>query len=141
MTKRNIVREYYIRLDSGRNDLLELFSEDAQFYFPKFGIARGKSSFEELISELLISVESIEHDIDNFIYISEGPYVVVEGTTSGRMRNGQRWSGGQTPGGRFSSIFEVKNDLITRMHVYLDPDYTGRDTTRFLRNNTSRISW
>jgi hypothetical protein len=31
-------REYFIRADQGRPDILELFHEDAEIYFPKFGV-------------------------------------------------------------------------------------------------------
>jgi hypothetical protein len=29
-------------------------------------------------------------------------------------------------------VFEFRGPLIARMHIYLDPDYTGRDENRFL---------
>jgi hypothetical protein len=35
--KIKIAREYLIRADQGRPDVLELFHEDAEIYFPKFG--------------------------------------------------------------------------------------------------------
>jgi ketosteroid isomerase-like protein len=141
MDAKSIVREYYIRLDSGRPDLLDLFSEDAQFYFPKFGIARGKSGFQELISGLLTSVASISHDVENFLFIVDGNRVAVEGLTRGRLVSGAEWVGGRTPGGRFSSIFEVHDGLITRMHVYLDPDYSGEDKKLFLWPNPEKRNW
>ncbi len=132
MDAKETVKEYYIRLDGGREDLLDLFTEDAQFYFPKFGISKGKSTFSDLISGLLTAVESLQHDIDGLQFIVEGNRVAVEGTTAGRLHDGTEWEGGKTPGGRFSSIFELRDGLISRMHVYLDPDYGSADTSRFL---------
>jgi hypothetical protein len=35
--KIKIAREYFMRADQGRPDILELFQEDAEVYFPKFG--------------------------------------------------------------------------------------------------------
>jgi hypothetical protein len=35
--KIKIAREYFTRADQGRLDVLELFHEDAEIYFPKFG--------------------------------------------------------------------------------------------------------
>ena len=33
-----IAREYFMRADQGRPDVLELFHEDAEFYFPEIRI-------------------------------------------------------------------------------------------------------
>jgi hypothetical protein len=38
--KITIAREYFIRADQGRPDILELFHENAEIYFPKFAYAR-----------------------------------------------------------------------------------------------------
>jgi hypothetical protein len=126
------VQEYFIRADAGRPDTLDLFTDDAQICFPKFGITRGKSGLLELAEGLLGSVTEFGHDLSTFTYLVAGNTVVVEGTTRGRDRAGNRWSGGETPGGRFCSVFEFRDGLIARMHIYLDPDYTGRDRDRFL---------
>ena len=136
-----LVKEYYIRLDTGRPDLLDIFSEDAQFYFPKFGVSRGKSTFGDLLNGLLSAVAMIKHDLDGLDFIVEGNRVAVEGTTSGRLHDGREWEGGKTPGGRFSSVFEIKDGLISRMHVYLDPDYGGVDTDRFLWPASEERHW
>ena len=41
------VRQYFIRLDARRADVLDLFTEDFQFYFPKYGLGRGKDELQE----------------------------------------------------------------------------------------------
>jgi transposase len=43
------VRQYFVRADSGRSDVLDLFTDDVQIYFPKFGLARGKACFGDLV--------------------------------------------------------------------------------------------
>jgi len=43
--KIKIAREYLMRADQGRPDVLELFDEDAEIYFPKFGFGFGRNSF------------------------------------------------------------------------------------------------
>ena len=43
--KIKIAREYFMRADQGSPDVLELFHEDAEVYFPKFGFGFGRSSF------------------------------------------------------------------------------------------------
>src|SRR5258706_14807998 len=120
------VEQYFIRADAGRADALDLFTDDVQLYFPKFGVAKGKQAFGELASGLLGSLSEFGHDLSSFRYVIAKDVVVVEGTTRGADRTGNRWSGGETAGGRFCSVFRFRDGLIARMHIYLDPDYTGR---------------
>ena len=49
--KIKIAREYFTRADQGRPDLLELFQEDAEVYFPKFGFGFGRNSFLEMVKD------------------------------------------------------------------------------------------
>jgi len=42
-----IAKEYFARLDAGSAELPDLFTEDAQLYFPKFGMELGRSAFLE----------------------------------------------------------------------------------------------
>jgi hypothetical protein len=127
-----VVKQYFVRADAGQASVLDLFTDDVQIYFPKFGIATGKAAFGELATGLLGSLESIAHYIADFKYVVGANSVVVEGATHGVDRQGAGWSGGKTAGGRFCSVFEFRGPLIARMHIYLDPDYTGRDQNRFL---------
>jgi len=46
-----------------------------------------------------------------------------------------------TPGGRFCSVFEFRDGKISRMYIYLDPDYAGVDSDRFLWPNEGRLNW
>lgn len=125
-------KQYFIRVDAGRADTVDLFTEDAQIYFPKFGIARGKAALGELASGLFKRVSKLSHDLSTFTYLVTPDVIVVEGKTQGMDVEGRRWSGGETPGGRFCSVFEFRGPLVCRMHIYLDPDYTSRDEDRFL---------
>jgi ketosteroid isomerase-like protein len=126
------VKEYFVRGDAGRADTTDLFTDDVQIYFPKFGIAQGKAAFGELATGLIGSVSAFAHDLSTFSYIVSGDSVVVEGTTFGVGAGGRKWRGGETPGGRFASVFKFRDGLIARMHIYLDPDYVSQDTDRFL---------
>ena len=76
--------------------------------------------------------EHVDFLLSEFNYIVGENTVAVEGTTYGADKEGAEWNGGKTPGGRFCSVFEFRESLISRMHIYLDPDYTGRDRPRFL---------
>jgi hypothetical protein len=128
--KIGVAREYFIRADQGRADLLDLFHEDAEFYFPKFGFGFGRESIFEMVKGFQGILEYIQHDYETLNYIPSGDFVVVEGTSHGKLA-GKSWIGGKTPGGRFCNVFKFRDQLISSLHVYLDPDYTGDDVKRF----------
>ncbi len=123
-------KEYFVRSDQGRPDLLDLFHEDAEIYFPKFGLGFGRQSIVEVVKGFLGALEFIKHDYDSLKFIPSGDHLVVEGTSRGTM-SGKSWEGGRTPGGRFCNVFRFREDRIASVHVYLDPDYTGEDEPRF----------
>jgi hypothetical protein len=131
-------REYFRRVDTRSESLLDLFAEDAKIYFPKYGIGTGKAALLEILTQLGNHFESVEHDAESYRYIASGNFVVVEGTTKGVLKSGERWAAGSTPAGRFCNVFEFRNDLIARLHVYLDPDYAGKATETFLWGHEGR---
>ncbi|NPT53214.1 nuclear transport factor 2 family protein [Paraburkholderia elongata] len=126
---------YFDRLDRGAPELFELFADDFEFYFPKFGIGKGTEDFVACMTGLQGRLESITHYVDRSAVIVAGDKVVVEGLSSGRMKSGEEWHGGVTAGGRFCNVFEIRGGLIERVSVYLDPDYVSEDTERFLWKN------
>src|ERR1700745_2589306 len=97
-TRIKIVQDYFRLADQGSREILELFHEDAEIYFPKFGFGFGRQSFFELIKGFEGALEFIRHDCDNLRIIPAGDFVVVEGTSRGKL-SGKTWSGGETPGG------------------------------------------
>jgi ketosteroid isomerase-like protein len=125
-----VVRRYFRLADEGRPEVLELFHEDAEIYFPKFGFGSGRQSLFDVVKGFEGVLESIRHDYDTLNVIPAGEYVVVEGTSHGTM-SGKTWSGGTTPGGRFCNVFRFRGERIASLHIYLDPDYTGDDEPRF----------
>src|ERR1700675_528126 len=114
-----VARAYFTRADQGRADLLDLFHEDAEFYFPKFGFGFGRESIFEMVKGFQGILEYIQHDYETLIYIPSGDLVVVEGTSHGKLA-GKSWIGGKTPGGRFCNVFKFRDQLISSLHVYLD---------------------
>jgi hypothetical protein len=90
-----------------RPDILELFHEDIEIYFPKFGFGFGRDSFLEMVKGFEGVLEYIQHDYDRFTFIPSGDYLVVEGTSQGRM-SGKSWAGGKTAGGRFCNVFKFE---------------------------------
>lgn len=136
----SIVREYFSRVDAGRADTMDLFTDDFEFYFPKFGVSRGKEAFGGLLSGLLIVLKSITHPQEN-LKLFGSDIVAAEGITCGETVGGATWRGGQTPGGRFCSVFAFSGDLISRMFIYVDPDYAGQDVDRFLWGTAADRQW
>ena len=128
--KIKIVQEYFVRADQGRPDVLELFHENAEIYFPKFGLGCGRQSLVEMVKGFEGTLEFIKHDYDGFTFMPSGDYLVVEGTSRGAI-SGKSWEGGKTPGGRFCNVFKFRDDRIASAHIYLDPDYAGQDEARF----------
>jgi hypothetical protein len=103
--KIRIAGEYFTRADQGRPDILELFQEDAEVYFPKFGFGFGRNSFLEMVKGFEGALEYIQHDYERLTFIPSADYLVVEGTSQGRM-SGKSWAGDKTPGGRFCNVFK-----------------------------------
>lgn len=133
-----LAREYFRRLDAGSPELLALFAEDSEIYFPKYGIGRGRDQLLEMVMGLGGAIESVEHDTSTYRMTRAGDTVFVEGTTKGVLKSGERWAAGETPGGRFCNVFEFRGGLISRLAVYLDPDYGGRDEAGFLWGRSGR---
>jgi hypothetical protein len=124
-------KAYFEEVDKGRLPN-ELFKPDFEFYFPKYGVGRGLKEFHEFATGLAATGYKAIHHRHRLKYIACGHEVFVEGTTSGTDGEGKTWNGGATPGGRFCGVFDFSEDgLIERMYIYLDPDYTSRDTGRF----------
>jgi len=123
---------YFKKVDSGDASYLDLFDESVKFFFPKFGTTQDKDSLIAFGERIGSSLGSIWHDIDNFNIIVSGQTVVVEGQEGGTMKDGTVWPDKQVSQGRFCSVFEFTGKLITRMYVYVDPDFPSNDTERIL---------
>lgn len=128
--KIEVAVKYLKLLDQGRPEVVELFHEDAEIYFPKFGLTSGRQSLFEMFKGFERVLESIQHDYDTLRFMPSGDFLVVEGTSRGKI-SGKSWAGGKTPGGRFCNVFKFRDDRIASVHIYLDPDYAGEDEARF----------
>lgn len=126
-----IVREYFRRSDARQADMFELLHDDIEFYFPKYGVGHGKREFAEFGAALGQALD-VFHDQDTLRFIESGDHVVVEGTTYGTDSAGRTWRGGETPGGRFCSVYEIRDGRIAQSYIYADPDYTSRHDDGFL---------
>lgn len=124
-----LVREYFRRIDAQADNLFELFTDDFEFYFPKYGFGKGAVDFASFGAAFRDEVSAL-HDQDHIHFIDAGDVIVCEGTTYGSDKNGVTWRGGQTPGGRYCSVYECVDGKIAKMRIYVDPDYTSEDTAR-----------
>jgi hypothetical protein len=134
--RRSVALEYLKAFDHGGvtsdgGTLIDLFAGDAQVFFPKWGLADGRNAIAQLFSDVGATIASISHDYANFNWIMTGADLfAVEGTSTGEHRDGP-WRAGVTHSGRWCDVFEVRDFLIQRCFIYLDPDYAGRDTDRY----------
>lgn len=126
-----IAKEYFRRGDAGDATIINMFTDDVEFYFPKFGTRSGKAAVGAFVRGLLSQVQSLQHYQDEYTYIASGDFVVVEGWESGVAKGGAAWPVKGRSDGRFCNVFRFRGELISHLHVYVDPDFAGRDTDRF----------
>ena len=129
-SKIKLILQYFEKVDRGDESYLDLFTDDVKFFFPKFGTSEGVESIASFASKMGTYLKSIKHDIDSFNFIIEGNTVVVEGVERGTMADGTPWPDGKISQGRFCSVFEFTDELISRMYIYVDPDYASKDKKR-----------
>ncbi|MEU7579311.1 nuclear transport factor 2 family protein [Streptomyces sp. NPDC041068] len=137
--RKSVALEYLKAFDrggktSGGAPLLDLFADDAQVYFPKWGLADGKAEIGRMFGDVGGTLRSITHHYADFNWIFSGTDTVVcEGTSHGEHRDGGAWRAGLPDwgAGRFCDVFEIRDWLIQRCFIYLDPDYGGGDAGRY----------
>ena len=133
--RKSVALEYLKAFDHGQTStggsILDLFADDAQVMFPKWGVANGKEQITQLFTDVGATLKGIRHDYASFSWIMTGTDVfAVEGTSYGSHKDGD-WRAGLTHAGRWCDVFEVRDFLIQRCFIYLDPDYAGKDTGRY----------
>ncbi|MDJ1130969.1 nuclear transport factor 2 family protein [Streptomyces iconiensis] len=136
--RKSVALEYLKAFDNGGTTstgapILDLFAEDAQVYFPKWGLAEGSSQIGALFAEVGGTLRGIKHHYASFNWhFTGGDTLVVEGTSHGEHRDGP-WRAGvpEWGAGRWCDVFEIRDFLVQRLFIYLDPDYAGRDTARY----------
>jgi ketosteroid isomerase-like protein len=134
--RRSVALEYLKAFDNGGvtstgGSILDLFSDDAQVYFPKWGLAEGKEQIGKMFGDVGARYKFIKHNYADFNWIVTGSDTFAcEGTSYGEHTDGE-WRAGVTHAGRWCDVFEVRDFLIQRCFIYLDPDYGGVDTERY----------
>lgn len=128
--RRNMALTYLKRLDR-REDIFDLFAEDAQFSYPKCGLAIGIGEIKLAFAKIRTLVAQISHDYAYVNIVQSGDLIVLEGTSSGVTPDGTEWRAGVTHAGRWCDVFEIRDGKIQRLFVYLDPDYADADVDRY----------
>jgi ketosteroid isomerase-like protein len=121
-----LAKTYFSKVDAGDGDLLGLFTEDVQAYFPKIGTTRGKAELVQLVQRLTRVVPRFAHDPALMVFTREGSRLVVEGTETGVFADGTPWPVGAGSEGRYCNVFDFEGPLIRRLFIYVDPDFAGR---------------
>ena len=137
LRRHQVALEYLKAFDNGGvtstgGSILDLFAEDAQVYFPKWGLAHGKKDIGQLFGDVGGTITSILHHYSHFNWVISGDMVVCEGTSHGEHRDGP-WRAGvpEWAAGRWCDVFEIRDWKIQRCFIYLDPDYAAKDTERY----------
>jgi hypothetical protein len=136
--RKSVALEYLKALDAGGvtpsgKSIFDLFSPHAEVYFPKWGVAHGRAQIETLFGDVGSKLKSITHHYDSLKWIfSGGDSIVCEGLSHGEHADGP-WRAGDPDwgAGRWCDVFEIRDGLIQRCFIYLDPDYAGKDTERY----------
>lgn len=75
--------------------LFDHFADDAEVFFPKWGVARGKDQVIQMFSDVGGTLKSIRHHYDDLLWHLNGTdSFAVEGTSEGEHRDGP---GSSTP--------------------------------------------
>ncbi len=94
--RKSVALEYLKAFDNGGvtstgGSILDLFADDAQVYFPKWGLATGKDQIGKLFTEVGGTIKAITHHYAHFNWIfSGGDTFACEGTSHGEHRDGLR---------------------------------------------------
>lgn len=136
--RKSVALEYLKAFDNGGitstgGSILELFAEDAQVLFPKWGLANGREQIGQMFTDLGGRLRAITHDYAHFNWIFSGSDLLVcEGTSFGEHEEGL-WRAGvpRWGAGHWCDVFEIRDWKIQRCFIYLDPDYGGKDTARY----------
>src|SRR5262245_12249597 len=97
--RKSVALEYLKAFDnkgvtSNGGSILDLFADDAQVFFPKWGLANGKKQIGQLFTDFGGNIKSILHDYATFNWIMTGSDVfAVEGTSAGEHKEGP-WRAG-----------------------------------------------
>lgn len=107
-------------------DVFALMTEDVVFEFPKYGTSRGRVEVGTFFHALGSYVAAVRHPPETFHFAVGENRVVIEGRSIGRLQNGKEWQSG-----KFAVIYDFEGELISRVAIYLDPDYVDATQSHY----------
>src|SRR2546421_11456603 len=117
---KSVVIEYFKRFDRG-GDVLALFADDADVYFPKWGVARGKDEIARCFGDVAQLFTSILHHPEYLKMVVQEDVVVAEGITSAVSADGVNWRAGGTHGGGVAAGVATLDLPVARGLVCVGP--------------------
>jgi len=80
--RKSVVLEYLKAIDrgdpiTGEGSLLDLFADDAQLYYPKWGLANGKAQIGKLLADVGGTVKAAQHHYAEFNWVFSGGDTLV----------------------------------------------------------------
>ena len=129
-SRRETIRCYFRYVDAADPRILDLYTDDVELLFPKFGRARGKDGMRRFGEKMAAMLRRLQHDIDGLHFIESGDTIVVEGREWGEMADGTPFPDREISNGLFCNVFEFSGELISAVRIYVDPDFPNLDTTR-----------
>lgn len=118
LERKSVANEYLKNLDGGKN-FFHLFAEDAEVFFPDWGVAVGLDSIKNLFEDLGAKVEDFRHHHAYINWIISDDYLVAEGSSEGKLKSGESWTDS-----KWCDVFEIRDGKIHRLYIYLDPEYS-----------------
>ena len=115
--RKSVASAYLHNLDSGE-DIFHLFADDAEVFFPNWGVAKGTEQYKKLFLDLGALVEDFKHHHEAINWIIQGDMVVAEGSSEGKLKSGESWTDS-----KWCDVFEIRDGKIERLYIYLDPEY------------------
>ena len=126
--RRDMIRQFFRYADAADTRVLDLYTDDIRLTYPKFGTAIGKEAVRTFTIRMAKVLRRLEHDIDGLSFIEAGDTIAVEGREWGETSDGTPFPDGEISQGLFCNVFEFDGDLIRTVRIYVDPDFTNKDT-------------
>lgn len=124
-----LARHFLVTMDA-HGDWFSLMADDVELTFPKWGTVCGKTNLGPFFEALGSYVAAIRHRPETFQFLvgeRDGEArVCIEGLSEGRLHNGKDWAAG-----RFSVIYDFRGRLVSRISIYIDPDYVDDTVSHY----------
>ena len=115
--RKSVALEYLKAFDNGGvtstgGSILDLFADDAQVYFPKWGLANGKERDRQAVRRRRRTLKSITHHYSHFNWIFSGSDIVVARGHQPRRAPGRPVAGRRARVGRRPLVRRVRDPRL-----------------------------